>query len=115
MCFKGDYTMKIQQDDAGFYIENDQVICRPIDPSRFEPDETVDLKLDKNTALLIINDYEETWTAVYKPKPVAVSQSESFKFKHPYYYVDHVGWYVTIMMLLGIFAFDLGLLVGFIW
>jgi hypothetical protein len=28
--------MKIQQDDTGFYIENDQVICRPTDPSRFE-------------------------------------------------------------------------------
>ena len=107
--------MKIQKDDTGLHIENDEVICRPIDPSRFEPDETVDLKLDKNTALLIINDYEETWTAVYKPKPVAPPLPESFKFKHPYYYIEHPGWYILATTLLGIFAFNLGFLISLIW
>jgi len=107
--------MKIQQDGAGLYIENDQVICRPTDPSRFEPDETVDLKLNKNTALLIIDDYKETWTAVYKPKSVAPPLPESFTFEHPYYYVEHTGWYILATTLLGIVAFNLGLLVGIIW
>jgi len=107
--------MKIQQDDAGLYIENDQVICRPTDPSRFELDETVDLKLDKNTALLIINDYKETWTAVYKPKPVAPPQAESFKFKHPYYYIEHPGWYILATTLLGMYAFNLGFVISSFW
>ena len=91
--------MKIQRDDAGLYIENDEVICRPTDSSRFEPDETVDLELDKNTALLLIDDYKETWTAVYKPKPVATPQTESLKFKHPYYYITCPG----LLILLEVF------------
>ena len=114
MCFKGGYTMKIQQDDAGFYIENDQVICRPTDPSRFKPDETVDLKLDKNTALLIIDDYKETWTVVYKPKPV-VPLPKTFTFEHPYYYIEHPGWYILATTLLGIYAFNLGFLISSFW
>ena len=107
--------MKIQQDDAGLYIENDQVICRPTDLSRFEPDETVDLELDKNTAVLIIDDYKEKWAVVYKPKPVAPPQAESFKFKHPYYYIEHPGWYILATMVIGIFAFNLGFLISLIW
>jgi hypothetical protein len=114
MCFKGGYTMKIQQDDTGFYIENDQVICRPTDPSRFETDETVDLKLDKNTALLIIDDYKETWTVVYKPKPV-IPLPETFTFEHPYYYIEHPGWYILATTLLGIYAFNLGFLISSFW
>jgi hypothetical protein len=37
------------------------------------------------------------------------------KFEHPDYYIEHTGWYVTTMILLGIVAFDLGFLIGFIW
>jgi len=107
--------MKIQQDDTGLYIENDKVIGRPIDTSRFELDETVDLRLDKNTASLIINDYKETWTVVYKPKPVALPLPESFTFEHPYYYIEHPGWYILATTLLGIFAFNLGFLISLIW
>jgi hypothetical protein len=107
--------MKIQQDDTGLYIENNEVICRPTDPSRFKPDETVDLELNKNTALLLIDDYKETWTAVYKPKPVAPPLPESFKFEHPYYYIEHPGWYILATTLLGIFAFNLGFLISLIW
>ena len=107
--------MKIQQDNTGLYIENDEVICRPTDPSRFEPDENVDLELDKNTALIIVDDYKETWAAVYKPKLVALPQAESFKFKHPYYYIEHPGWYILATTLLGIFAFDLGFIIGVNW
>ena len=106
--------MKIQQDDAGFYIENDQVICRPTDPSRFALDETVDLKLDKNTALLIIDDYKETWAVVYKPKSV-VPLPKTFTFKHPYYYIEHPGWYILATTLLGIYAFNLGFLISSFW
>ena len=107
--------MKIQQDDAGFYIENDRVICRPTDTSQFEPDETVELELDKNTASLIIDDYKEIWSAVYKPKLIVLPQPEPFAFKHPYYYIEHPGWYILATTLLGIVAFNLGFLIGLIW
>jgi len=107
--------MKIQQDNTGLYIENDRVICRPTNSSRFELDETVELELDKSIALLIINDYKETWAAIYKPKPVVLPQSEFFAFKHPYYYIEHPGWYILTTTLLGIVAFNLGFLIGLIW
>jgi hypothetical protein len=37
------------------------------------------------------------------------------KFEQPGYYIDHAGWYVAIMILLGMVAFDLGFVIGFIW
>ena len=37
------------------------------------------------------------------------------KFEHPYYYIEHPGWYILATTLLGIFAFNLGFLISLIW
>jgi hypothetical protein len=37
------------------------------------------------------------------------------EFERPEYYIEHTGWYVMITSLLGIFAFNLGFLIGLIW
>jgi len=37
------------------------------------------------------------------------------EFEHPYYYIEHPGWYILATTLLGIVAFNLGFLIGLIW
>lgn len=113
--------MIIQQDTTGFFIEDEVVLCRPIDLSLYKLEEEVNIKLDKENAWVIDakdldsdKSYKEKWKVVYKLNPITLSE-EPFKFHHPVHYIDTWYWYVLIMFFLSMFGFDLGIIIALIW